>query len=81
MGRHALVGGGNVGVGAEHGGDAAVEIPAERDLFAGGFAVEVEEDDLGSGLALDLRQELVGLAEGVVAGLDMKTRPWRFMTA
>ena len=64
MGEDAGVSGGDVGVGAEDGGDAAVEIPAEGDLFAGGLGVDVEEDD-GSG---DLGEELVGLAEGVVAG-------------
>ncbi len=64
----ALVGGGDVGVGAEDGGDAAVEVPAEGDFFAGGFAVDVEEDDLGAGRFGDLGEEVVGLAEGVVAG-------------
>src|SRR5216683_4433489 len=64
VGEDALVGGRDVGVGAEDGGDAAVEVPAEGYFFAGGFAVEVEEDDLG----FDLAEELVGLAEGVIAG-------------
>ena len=59
----ALVGGGHVGVGAEHSGDPAVEIPAERLLFAGGFGVDVDEDDLGG----DLLEQLVGFAKGVVA--------------
>ena len=68
VGEDALVGGGDVGVGAEDGGDAAVEIPAEGDFFAGGFAVEVEEDDFGAGFAGDLGEEFVGFAEGVVAG-------------
>lgn len=52
----------------QNGGDAAVEIPAESYFFAGGFGVEVEEDDLGVGVALDLGEEVVGFAEGVVAG-------------
>ena len=64
VGEDALVGSGDVGVCTEQGGDAAVEIPAQGYFFAGGFAVEVEEDDLG----LDFAEELVGLAEGVVAG-------------
>ncbi len=69
VGEHALVGGGDMGVGAEHGGDAAVEIPAERDLFAGGFGVEVDEDDARAGALANLREEVVGFAEGVVAGV------------
>lgn len=57
-----------MGVGSQYGGDAAVEIPAESGLFAGGFGVEVEEDDLGVGVALDQGEEFVGFAEGIVAG-------------
>jgi hypothetical protein len=64
VGEDTLVGSGDVGVGAEESGDAAVEVPAESYFFAGGFAVEIEEDDLCG----DLSEELVGLAEGVVAG-------------
>src|SRR3984957_8041798 len=45
VGEDALVGGGDVGVGAEQRGDAAVEIPAESDFFAGGFTMQVEEDN------------------------------------
>jgi hypothetical protein len=67
VGEDALVCCGDVGVGADDGGDAAVEIPAEGYFFAGGFAVEVEEDDFGSGFAGDVAEEFVGLAEGVVA--------------
>ena len=62
----ALVGGGYVGVGAEDGGDAAIEVPAEGGFFASGFGVEVEEDYFGIGVALDEGEELVGFAEGVV---------------
>ena len=51
-------------MGAEESGDASVEVPAEGYFFGGGFAVEVEEDDLGG----DLAEEIVGFAEGVVAG-------------
>ena len=64
----ALVRGRDVGMGAEDGGDATVEVPAEGDLFRGGLGVDVEEDDFGSGLAADLGEKLVGLAEGIVAG-------------
>ena len=64
VGKDALVGGWDVRVGAEQGGDAAIEVPAEGHFFAGGLAVEVEEDDL----CFDFAKELVGLAEGVVAG-------------
>jgi len=66
-GEDALVGGGDVCVGAKECGDAAVKIPAQGDLLAGGFSVQVEEDDLGSGFGCDLGEEVVGLAEGVVA--------------
>src|SRR5215472_767837 len=37
------VGGGDVCVGSEDGGDTAVEVPAEGDFFAGGFGVDVED--------------------------------------
>jgi hypothetical protein len=64
VGEDALVGRGDVCVCTKKGSDAAVEIPAEGYFFAGGFAVEVEEDDLG----LDFAEEFVGLTEGVIAG-------------
>ena len=67
VGEDALVGGGDVGVGADDSSDASVEIPAEGYFFAGGFAVEIEENDLGSGFAFDVAEEFVGLAERVVA--------------
>lgn len=51
-------------VGAEECGDAAVEIPAKSYFFGGGLAVQVEEDDFCG----DLAEQLVGFAEGVVAG-------------
>lgn len=62
IGQHAGVGGWDMGVGSEYSGDAAIKIPAQRDLLAGGLGVEVEQDDRGS----DLAEKLVGLAEGVV---------------
>ena len=46
-GEDAFVGGGDVGVGAENGGDAAVEVPTHGDFFAGGFGVEIDEDYFG----------------------------------
>ncbi len=63
MVKDALVCRGDVGVGAEDGGDAAVEIPAEGGFFAGGFGVEVEEDYFCVGVAFDLGEEVIGLAE------------------
>lgn len=63
VGQDAFVGGRDVGVGAEQGGDAAVEIPAQGNFFAGGFAVKVEQDDLCG----DFAEEFVSFAEGVVA--------------
>src|ERR1700721_1393191 len=62
-GENALVCRGNVGVGTEQSGDATVEVPPKGYLFAGGFAMEVEENDLCG----DLAEKLVGLAKGVVA--------------
>jgi len=53
-----------MGVGAEEGGDATVEVPAEGNFLRGGFAVEVEEDYFCG----DLAEQLVGFAEGIVAG-------------
>ena len=77
-GEDAFVGGGNVGVGAEDGGDAAVEMPAHGDFFAGGFGVEVEEDDLGLSMLLS-RMWLAAWKGSLVP--FMKTRPMRLMTA
>jgi hypothetical protein len=68
VGEDALVRGGDVSMSAEDGGDASVEIPAEGYFFGCGFAMEIEEDDFGAGLAGDLGEEIVGFAEGVVAG-------------
>ena len=42
-GQDLFVGGGHVGVRAEHGGDAAVEVAAHQLLVAGGLGVEVEQ--------------------------------------
>jgi hypothetical protein len=64
VGENALVSGWDVRVGAEQSGNAAVEIPAEGYFFAGGFTVEVQQDDFGG----DFAEEFVGFAEGVVAG-------------
>ena len=46
-GQHPGVGGRHVGVGAEDGGDAAVEVPAHRHLLAGHLGVEVDDDAVG----------------------------------
>jgi len=42
-GEDATVGGGDVGVGAEDGRDATVEVPAHRHLLARDFGVEVDD--------------------------------------
>ena len=47
-GQDPRVGGRDVGVGAEHGGHAAVEVPAHRDLLARHLGVEVDDHDLGA---------------------------------
>src|SRR6266404_581166 len=62
FGQNALVGRGDVRVGAEDGGDAAVEIPADGDFFRRGLGVHIENDYLGG----EFVQNFVGLAEGVV---------------
>jgi hypothetical protein len=59
----SLVCSGYVRVSAEEGRDAAIKVPAEGYFFAGGFAVQIEQDDLGG----DLAEELVGFAKGIVA--------------
>ena len=44
--KHARVGGRDVGVSSEDGGNAAVEIPAHGDFFGSGFGVHVDENYL-----------------------------------
>src|SRR5579864_9786538 len=51
-----------MGVGADHGRDPAVQVPAQGDFFRGGLGVKIHQHHLG----LDLLQDLVGKAEGVV---------------
>jgi len=51
-------------VGADYGGDAAIEIPAESYFLRSRFSMKVDEDDFG----LDLFQQRVGDAEGIVIG-------------
>ena len=53
---HARVGGRDVRVGADHGGHAAVEEPAHRDLLARRLGVHVDEHVVGAG---DLAQRVV----------------------
>ena len=43
-GQDLLVGRGHVRVRAQHGADAAVQVPAHQLLVAGGFGVEIDED-------------------------------------
>ena len=59
-----LIGGGGVGVGADADGDAAGDVPAHGDFFAGDFGVEFEDFDFDFGG--DLGEERVDGAEGVV---------------
>ena len=61
FGQHARVGGGHVGVGAEHRRDPAVEMPAHRLLLAGGLGVEVDQDHLD--LVGETVDQTVGLLE------------------
>src|SRR5262249_12123614 len=43
--KHDLIRRGNVRVGADHGSDAAIEVPAERDLLRCGLGVKIDKDD------------------------------------
>ena len=54
-------------MGADDGRDASVKIPAKGDFFAGGFAVEIKENDFSSRFPGDLGEEFVGFAKWVVA--------------
>ena len=47
LGQHPAVGGRDVGVGAEHGRDPAVEVPAHRHLLARHLGVEVDDHGVG----------------------------------
>jgi len=56
-------------VGAEHRGDAAVEVPAERHLLARHLGVEVDDDDVG--LTFEAVEQGVGLDEGRASRLQL----------
>jgi hypothetical protein len=62
-GKHALIGGWDVGVSPKQRSYAAVEIPAHCDLLAGGFAMQIEQNDLRG----DSAEQFVRFAEGVIA--------------
>ena len=62
-GQHPAVGRGDMGVGPEHRGHPAVEVPSHRDLLAGQLGVEVDEDRVG--LPRQLVEQLVDRCEGV----------------
>ena len=61
-GKYTFVCGGDVGMGAEDCGDFAVEVPAHGDFFAGGFSVEIDDNDFG----LDSGEEIGCGVKGVV---------------
>ena len=67
--QHAGVGGGDVGVGADDRGDAAVEVPAHRHLLARHLGVEVDEE--GVGLAFQAVEDGVDLGERRAGGLEL----------
>ena len=78
-GEDPLVGGGDVGVGAEHGAHPAVEVEAHRLLLAGRLGVEVDQDHLvSSGRAARAARSAMWNGE---SRLLMKTRPSRLITA
>ena len=78
-GQHARVGGRDVGVGAEAGGDAAVEVPAHRDLLARQLAVEVDDHRVGPLLG-ELREPRVGLGERRARDAAGSSAPLRLRT-
>src|SRR5579863_1293905 len=59
-GQDAGIGGGNVGVGADHGRDATVQIPTHGHLLAGEFRVKINEPHLDR---VERRQNLIRLAK------------------
>jgi len=66
----AQVGGRHVRVGAEDGGDAAVEVPAQADLLARRLGVHVDEDVVD--LALEAAEHRVDLDERRAAGAEVE---------
>ena len=60
--KNASIGGRNVGMSSEDGGNASVEIPAHGDFFGSSFGVYIDKNDFRS----DLLEQLVGYAEGVI---------------
>ncbi len=61
---HVLVCGLDVGVGADHRRDLAVEVPSQRHLLGGGLGVDVHEHDLA--LPAQRLERLLGAAERAV---------------
>ena len=76
VGENAFIGGGDVGVGAHNGGDPPIEIPAESDLLAGSFGVNIDENEghvrgkLGEFRVSLLERVIVGRQEN--AALDVQ---------
>src|SRR6185312_8697957 len=62
LGKHALIGGGNVSVSADQSSDAAVQVPAEGYFFRGRLGMNINEDYFG----LDLGEQFVGHAKRIV---------------
>ena len=77
-GQDRLVGRRHVRVRADDGGDAPVEVPADRLLLGGRLGVHVHEDDLDVARARPAPRRRRGTGESALAG--MKTWPWRFRT-
>ncbi len=44
-GQHAFIGGGHMRVRADHGGDAAIEIPAHGNFFTRCFRMKIHNDN------------------------------------
>ena len=59
VGQHALVGGGDMGMGAKDAADPPVEVPTHRDFFAGGLGMHLDHDDANVGG--ELLEDLVDL--------------------
>ena len=78
VGEDAFIGSLDMGMGADYGGDGAIEMEAHGDAFTGGLGVEVEEDHVDSVLleACDFifydREGVFewGIHEGAALGFD-----------
>src|SRR2546430_16394117 len=65
-GKNGLIGRGDVGVGSDHSGYTAIEVPTHRNLLRRGFPVHVDENDFD--VVRNFRQFRVRGSKWVVRG-------------